>query len=48
MQHQASNPSAGGPKDPTMLYSLEDLRKDFPQLDVMEMEERNVTLSEGI
>lgn len=48
VQHQASNPNAGGPKDPTMLYSLEDLRKDFPQLDVLEMNEKVVELSEGI
>lgn len=39
--------SSGGPKDPELLYSLEDLREDFSSLECLECEARVVLLEEG-
>lgn len=46
-QNQQLNPSAGGPRDPEMLYDLEELQKDFKDFDFIEAVEESTILSEG-
>lgn len=44
---QKINPTAGGPKNLDMLYSLEEIKADFEGFDFLEAEEKEVSLSEG-
>ncbi|HEX2867249.1 MAG TPA: class I SAM-dependent methyltransferase [Ignavibacteriales bacterium] len=39
--------TSGGPKDPEMLYSLEDIVNDFSQLDFQQLSKEVIELSEG-
>lgn len=39
--------SSGGPKDPAMLYRASDLRADFAGLQVVMLDDAEVTLDEG-
>ncbi|MBN9293205.1 MAG: class I SAM-dependent methyltransferase [Flavobacteriia bacterium] len=45
---QKENSDAGGPGDPEMLYSLEELKNDFPDFDFTEAYETETELNEGI
>lgn len=45
--HQAENPAAGGPKDISMLYDLDELKKDFEDFKWVEAEEVETRLNEG-
>jgi hypothetical protein len=47
LEYQKNNPNIGGPKDPSMLYSLSHLEKFFPGLKILEQYEVEVNLSEG-
>lgn len=47
IQNQQLNPCAGGPRDPEMLYDLEELQKDFKDFDFIEAVEESTILSEG-
>jgi 2-polyprenyl-3-methyl-5-hydroxy-6-metoxy-1,4-benzoquinol methylase len=42
------NPSAGGPKNPDMLFSLEEIEKDFSALETIELKKETIELSEGL
>lgn len=44
---QANDPRVGGPKDIDMLFSLEELKADFPQYEPLLLEETEIDLSEG-
>lgn len=46
-EFQKVNPTAGGPKDLNMLYSLEEIKDDFKGFEFLEAEEKEVDLSEG-
>ena len=46
--YQKANPDVGGPKDPDLLYSMEEIKKDFGQLEFLELLETEVDLKEGI
>lgn len=46
-RYQAVNPGAGGPRDIAMLLSADDVKNDFPQLDIIQLEETEVNLAEG-
>ena len=46
-QHQASNPYAGGPKEHSMLLTVEDVKGDFAHFEIVELRERELNLSEG-
>lgn len=46
--YQKENPHAGGPKNPDMLYELEELKNDFPDFYFMEVYETVTELKEGI
>lgn len=47
VRNQAENPTAGGPKDETMLFDLEELKGDFPNFEFIEAIETTVDLNEG-
>ncbi len=41
------NPKVGGPKEPGMLYSAEEIKVDFPDHDRILLEEKDLLLNEG-
>lgn len=41
------NPEIGGPKNIEMLFSIETIRHDFPQLEILQLEEVESKLNEG-
>ena len=45
--HQANNPHAGGPKDVNLLYDREEIKSDFDNLRIIELNETEVYLKEG-
>ena len=47
IRFNAKNPKVGGPKDLGMLYAVEEIRNDFPNYEMLILEEREVDLSEG-
>jgi SAM-dependent methyltransferase len=47
LEFQKINPQAGGPKNIEMLFSMASIRADFNELEVLELEEKEVELTEG-
>lgn len=47
LQFQKENPQVGGPKNIDFLFTTASIQKDFPDFDVMLLEEVEVTLNEG-
>lgn len=47
VEYQKSNPQSGGPQNAEMLYSLEELMKDFENFDFQEAVVKTITLNEG-
>ncbi len=45
---QKTNPTAGGPKAPNILFSLDQIAQDFSNLEILELKEEVITLDEGI
>jgi hypothetical protein len=45
--YQERNPAVGGPKDEALLYSMEEIKKDFGELNFLELYEAEVELKEG-
>jgi SAM-dependent methyltransferase len=43
-----NNPKVGGPKDLGMLFSEEEIRHDFENYDIQLLEEKEITVDEGI
>ncbi|MCT4614946.1 MAG: hypothetical protein N4A49_08755 [Marinifilaceae bacterium] len=41
------NPNSGGPDSDKMMYSLEELRDQFQDFDILELEEQKLRLTEG-
>ncbi len=48
VDYNSKNEKVGGPKDPAMLASIEEIRADFDNFDIIELEEREIELSEGL
>jgi hypothetical protein len=48
LAYLAQNESVGGPKDIDMLFSVEELQADFPDYDIIILEETEIELQEGI
>ena len=48
IEYNAINPSIGGPKEPEMLYTMEELTDDFPNFEQLEMMEKEIELNEGL
>lgn len=46
-RNQTENPTAGGPRNPEMLWDLEELKSDFDGFDFLEAKSENVNLNEG-
>jgi hypothetical protein len=46
--YQQKYPTVGGPQDWAMLFSIEEIKQDFPNFEVLKLEETEVNLSEGI
>ncbi len=44
---QKINPNAGGPKNLNMLFSKEIIKRDFPNFEIIKLEEAEVELKEG-
>ena len=47
LDYLAKNKDVGGPKDIDMLFSKEELRSDFTNYDIIELEEKEIELNEG-
>lgn len=45
--YQKENPKVGGPKDEALLFSMEEIKKDFGELRFLELYEAEVDLNEG-
>lgn len=48
LEYNSKNEKAGGPKDLSMLFSIEDIQTDFPNYDILELVETEVELEEGL
>ena len=48
LSYNTKNPSVGGPKDANYLYSIDEVKNDFPGMDWIVICESEVNLSEGI
>lgn len=44
----AQNENVGGPKDIAMLFSIEEIKADFSNYDIIELEEKVIELNEGL
>jgi SAM-dependent methyltransferase len=47
VEFQKANPNAGGPKNVDMLFSVESIKKDFPNFEIIKLDEVEVELEEG-
>ncbi len=48
LDYLARNENVGGPKDIASLFSIDELRSDFANYEVVELEEKEIELSEGL
>ena len=48
LEKRNENPNIGGPGKVEMLFSTESIRKDFPDFEIVQLEEVDVELKEGI
>jgi SAM-dependent methyltransferase len=47
LEYIARNEKVGGPKEIDMLFSVEEIRADFPDFDIIELAEKEIELNEG-
>lgn len=47
LSYVVANPKVGGPKDINMLFSMEEIRNDFPDFEILVLEETEIELHEG-
>lgn len=48
LEYSRKNEKVGGPKELDMLFSIEEIQNDFPQFQVLCLEEKTIELSEGL
>ncbi|MCP2029110.1 SAM-dependent methyltransferase [Flavobacterium sp. HSC-32F16] len=48
LEYLAVNEKVGGPKDLESLFSIEEIKADFPNYEIIELEEKEIELNEGI
>ena len=48
LEYQQQNDKVGGPKDEASLFSIEEIRADFPNYKFIELEEKEIELNEGL
>ena len=45
---QIENPQSGGPKKVEMLFSMEEIKQDFDNYEIIELSEKEIVLNEGL
>ncbi|RPD98859.1 class I SAM-dependent methyltransferase [Aureibaculum marinum] len=48
LEYRIKNPKIGGPRDLESLCSIEEFKRDFKNFDIIELEEKEVELNEGL
>jgi SAM-dependent methyltransferase len=48
IQYNSKNPKAGGPKDIAPLFSIDEIKSDFINYEIIELAEKEIELSEGL
>lgn len=48
LEYNAKNEKVGGPKDLAQLFSIEEIQADFANYDIIELEEKEIELQEGL
>lgn len=48
LEYLAKNEKVGGPKDIGSLFSVEEIKTDFPDYEIIELEEKVIILNEGL
>ena len=48
LEYLAINDKVGGPKDIASLFSIEEIKADFPNYEIIKLEEKEIELSEGL
>ena len=48
LEYLAINDKVGGPKDIESLFSIEEIQSDFPDYEIIQLEEKAITLNEGL
>ncbi len=48
LDYVTANPNVGGPKDMGSLFSLDEIKEDFSNYEFLELEEKEIELSEGL
>ncbi|MDH4091737.1 MAG: class I SAM-dependent methyltransferase [Cyclobacteriaceae bacterium] len=48
IHYNAKNESVGGPKDAAMLFSIDELKSDFANYEIIELVEKEIELKEGL
>ncbi|MBE8726636.1 class I SAM-dependent methyltransferase [Flavobacterium hungaricum] len=48
LEYLAINEKVGGPKDIESLFSIEEIQNDFPNYEIIELEEKEIELHEGL
>lgn len=48
LEYVTKNEKVGGPKDIESLFSIEEIKADFPDYEIIELEEKEIELSEGL
>ena len=48
LEYIARNEKVGGPNDIDMLFSMDEIRNDFPDYTIIELAEKEIELNEGL
>lgn len=48
LEYSSKNPEVGGPKDVNFLCSIAEIKSDFPNYEILELEEKEIELNEGL
>lgn len=48
LEYVTKNEKVGGPKDIESLFSVEEIKADFPNYEIIELEEKEIELNEGL
>ncbi|WP_035647030.1 bifunctional 2-polyprenyl-6-hydroxyphenol methylase/3-demethylubiquinol 3-O-methyltransferase UbiG [Flavobacterium sp. ASV13] len=48
LEYVTKNEKVGGPKDIESLFSIEEIKTDFPNYEIIELEEKEIELNEGL
>lgn len=48
LDYIARNEKVGGPKEIAMLFSIEEIKEDFANYEILELEEKEIELHEGL